>query len=280
MPRGTFPPLADWVNHELNGYPFDTNLQYRGPFPVRVVGDLSGPGGSGVKNIGIPPGAFQEQYQSGELFTADFRTSVAELEELVAANEQVLYSPWPANTVAIIDSLLTPGVHLGNGFQSVISVKQQISRGMLVAVLSSIRDRILDLALELEKIHPDIAGPAEPTTRVQQIQTVIAIVHGNAAIGSSDFEQLVQLQVPQTRDELHEQLRKLGVSGDELNELDEAIDEDAKASGKPSVGAKVGGWLKKHAEKGTTAAAGALGTAGGQAVVQLVQGFLTAGGGG
>jgi aconitase A len=56
---------------------------------------------------------------------------------------------------------------------------------VIVSVLSDIRNRILDLALELERIHPDVACPAKPADRAQLIQVANAVNYGNAAIGSA-----------------------------------------------------------------------------------------------
>jgi hypothetical protein len=100
--------LGEWVGHELLGYPDGAELPgYRGPFELQVLGNFSGPFGSGYRNAPIPPSAFPAEYRHN-LFTASFYQSVSELESL-AASGKGLRSEWPADALMFTQILSREG---------------------------------------------------------------------------------------------------------------------------------------------------------------------------
>lgn len=281
--RAQLPPLADWVTHELGGYPQSAALPtYRGPFGVEVVGDYSGPMNGQARNVPIAPLMINEQFRSG-LFNVAFYEGIAGIETLVKEDEPVLHATWPADAIGMFESvLLRPGAYgYGTGMMpwALVGARRLVPRNVVVNILAAVRDRVLDLALELERVHPEVVSPAEPATRAAQINSVTAIIYGNAAIGSSDFEQLMQLEIPSTKGDLFDRLREYGIDEEALAELDEAIVDDTSATaGKARVGANVASWLGKHADKAVGAGVNAASSGAGAAISQLVLGFLGLGG--
>jgi hypothetical protein len=278
--RAQLPPLADWINHELGGYPKNSAVPaYRGAFQVEVHGNYNGPMGMHASNVLIAPLMIKKEYCEG-LFTVTFTEGVASIEDLLRSGESVFHVPWSADAVGRFESvLLRPGAY-GYGTPQLpwklVAASRTIPRGIVTNVAAAIRDRVLDLALELERIHPDIAQTNEESTRTQQINSITAIIYGNVAIGSSDFEQLTKMEIPANQETLFARLRDYGIGEEALNELETAMAEDAEATaGKARLGAKVARWLGKHADTAIGAGVSAAGSGAGAAVTQLVLGFLS-----
>lgn len=274
--RTHLPPLSGWVDHELTGYTLDVELPtYRGPFQVPVYGQLSGPYGSGASNVPIPPIAFRNEVHDS-LFSLRLMEGVGGLQEL--ATHEYLNIPWPANAVAGTQFILREGFQIGNGVQALVGAKQVVPRSIVTGVLSAVRNRILDLSLELEQIHPGVVTSAAPAERQQSVQVVNAIIYGGAAIGSREFTQLTNLAIPETREDLLAKLAEIGIDEAARKELEAAMADD-EVAGKPRLGQKVRAWLAKHANSAVDAGAQEAGKqAAGMAgafVGQLVRGFLS-----
>lgn len=91
--------LAEWIRKERDGYaPDDDVPTYRESLPVRVLGHLSGPLGSDMRNSPLPKTNFPEYYWPWFEFTS--RQSVGEMEELLRSGGDDLSIPWPADLVA------------------------------------------------------------------------------------------------------------------------------------------------------------------------------------
>lgn len=278
--RTAIPLLAEWVEHELTGYDARSEVpSYRGPMAVPVYGTFSGPYGSGASNVPIPPLAFQEEVREGSLFNFTFREGIPGLEYIsTSSTEDNISVSWPADAIAGVGHFVEKGVTLGNGFQELVGAKQALSRNVVVGVLAAVRNRVLDLALELERLYPDVAHEGlDQEKKTQSVQVVNAVIYGNAAIGSSEFSQLTSQIVPTTPQELFDELARFGVEPEARRELESALAED-EVDGKPRLGQKVAAWLGKHADTATEAGAkqagSALATGAGAFVGQLVRSFF------
>jgi hypothetical protein len=93
-------PLKNWVEWELNGYPSaDVLPEYRVLGNVHVIGDFSGPFGSGMQNAPIAPVSVPEDMHD-VLFGHKFFEPIAELEGLAKASGPLEVN-WPTNAVAL-----------------------------------------------------------------------------------------------------------------------------------------------------------------------------------
>jgi hypothetical protein len=265
-------PLADWVRYELEGYlAGETVPAYRGPFPVNVVGDFVGIMGNGVKNLPIPPMTFPADTRKGHLFNVSFAEPVAELAQF--ALRPALEAAWSADTVRAYNGIVAQGKirRVVREDMVLVSAKYGIPTSTVVGILDSVRTRVLDLALELEKVAP-AAGQAEVSaeTTAAARQVVVAHFHGltgNVAIASDGISQAVTVQLPGPGDEaaLLRYLGAHGVDPSRLVALREALEHDrADAGGQhpPTAGARVKTWVG-HAltDLGTNAAGGVIGAA-------------------
>lgn len=100
------------------------------------------------------------------MFNVRFMDGVVGLQEL--AKHGNLSVPCPADAIAGAELMLRDGFQIGNGMQVLVGAKHVIPRSVVTGVLSAVRNRILDLALELEQIPPTFVARAEPAVAQQR----------------------------------------------------------------------------------------------------------------
>jgi AbiTii len=123
---------------------------------------------------------------------------------------------------------------------------QLIPGSVLVALLESVRTRVLRFALDLK----NNLGPNAPT--VEKIpsatieRSVVNNIYGGNILIASQAESISQLShtivTPGNWDDLKNALQSVGVSDSGVAELKTAIKDDEK-DGKPSIGPRVRSWL-------------------------------------
>lgn len=265
-------PLTDWVGNELNGYPADATVpQYRGPFPVQVLSEWSGPGAI-VRNVPLPSSALPEELNGVGAFEVTFRESVSELERLAQA-DQPLTALWGANAVAILNRAMDRGtIERPVPMHGLVSARRLISPALIRSVLDSVRTRVLNVALELEEVLPTGGGESGGTNQnpgtVNNIVTNNIFGHGNTvAAASPGAIQFGSANVNvNDLDSLLAAVSALGFVHEDVAELKQAIEGDAgddeTPKGKP--GSRVTSFLGKLA-------IGALKTAGQEGFKEIAQ---------
>jgi hypothetical protein len=242
------PPLADWVDNELGGYAAGVAVpDYRGPFHTEVLSEWNGPYSSISRNVPLAPSAVPEVFRELGAFEVTFRKSISELERL-AKLDSLAYR-WPSDAVALLNG------HIARGEVAeivrdhvLVSAAKISSPDRAAAAVDSVRTRVLDLALQLEKVAPDAgelgAAPADPAI-VNNIVNTYVYGHGNAvAVDSPGAVQLGGVNAGDL-DGLLKAVADLGLQPEGVAELEEAIrgdeaDEEAPA-GRP--GSRVASFL-------------------------------------
>ncbi|TFC48922.1 hypothetical protein [Cryobacterium shii] len=191
--------LKNWVSHELNGYPVEGVVPlplYRGPLSSPVRGTYAGPGGARLVHViseqGVPEGAVEV------LFRASLTQPLAELERLASQDDDagVEWSPraighwnkWE-------DEELVPSFPWMNLFSAV----KVLPRSVVLGVIDSIRNKALELALELQAEFPSAGTEGGPTVAdlevANTVWTVTNIIYGNGnSIGHGEgFNQSVRV---------------------------------------------------------------------------------------
>lgn len=261
--RAEVPALDEWVQHELDGYPEGAEVpEYRGPFQVEVLGILGGPFGSAMRNAPIPSALFPDEYRDGGLFKLTFQQSIAEIAKLTDAEDAQLQSPWPANAIAVVNGMMESGrVRIQQGW-----VLQQawrvITAAQLVAIVDSVRTRILDLALAMERSNPDTGQRDAPPLAPEDRQTIVTHIYGNStnvAVASTNVAQVVNF-AHGDRDGLGRFLESLGVPRPEIQGLFEAIETDGEVGGEmgPATKTWLGNLMANAGKLGIGAAAGVI----------------------
>lgn len=249
-------PLRTWAARELQGYPDDVELPpYRKRFMTQVLGDFSGPAGSGLRNAQVPPGNLPEElaFLKEKLYFAETRQGVAELERLANSGETSFQIPWPADVVVAVQSNYYEFMALQRAWQVVPATA-------IHSALSGIRDRVLQFALDIEQQNPD-AGEAAPGEAPIAEPVVNQIFNQNFygdntsfAAGGRDVTQTVSAKrIDMTS--LEASLTGLGVPKDERVAVITAIEEDESA-GEPRPGPRTRRWLQRVNDRAVTIGAG------------------------
>jgi hypothetical protein len=184
--------LEDWVNRELSGYDSVGDLPpYRGPFPAEVLGKFTGPFGASA-TLAIPQMSLPEALQSGGAFEVAFTDPITALEQLAQANTDEggnLQNPWPGDMIAYVNNLTHTGkTRLLDGY-GLIHAYRPVSPAQIAAVVDAVRTRVLNLALDLEKVAPTAGDPGDGTSlNKEQVQTIVTNnIYGdgnNLSVGS------------------------------------------------------------------------------------------------
>ena len=245
--------LRKWVDAELDGYPTKDNLPSYRFIECIAKGHLGGPFGAELRNITIP--SFSLPENSRDWAKCVYLTQpISSLEDLVKSGQDSLQCEWPGELIAAVADKIYRGYSLYAAWIS-------IPKGAVVAILDTVRNRILSLALEIEKENPG-AGEAAPNSKpisdekVSQVfNTYITGNVQNVATGSSNFTQSGQFTVLKGDFiSLSSLLKSQGVAEDDISSLHDAINEDEKKKKAPGFGEKVSGWIGKMLSKTGTAA--------------------------
>lgn len=154
--------LLEWVNRELNGYngvPLKDYPSYR-VFSALNKGHFLGWGGSQMNNVevhtlGLPD--FAKEFAS----SLWIEEGLPEVERMCHTPNADWRRPWPPDLVATFASQF---------FQNyrAMEVWKVVPSGALEYVVSSVRDKILDYLLELEKINPQLLVSEAAANNVEE----------------------------------------------------------------------------------------------------------------
>ena len=243
--------LKAWAELELNGYPDDQELPDYRVHGVESLGHFSGVAGSSLKNAPIPPSNIPKEYREIAT-TAYMREPIKAVEDLLAKDSGVFTSPWPNDLIKFVQSDIYSHMNL-------VQAWRQIPRGAVVALVDTVRNRILNFVLEISSEANDATSPHEVVAalgsdRITQVfHTYISGPVGNLALASPGSTQQSTVVRPGDRDSLEAALASLGVSAEDITSLDVALAEDSE-SGKKGIGGKVGAWLGSMVAKASTGA--------------------------
>jgi hypothetical protein len=286
--------LRTWADQELNGYAKDAPLPpYRASRTVQVCGDFTGPGHQ-ARNVPISVLQLKAEYREGAakvLFHVGFTGPIATYEDLLRHDAVEFREMWDHDVVLLVQPMVLEGMQC-------IAAWRVLSRDMLVGVVDGVRNRLLDLVLELERQVPEageVPSSSLPASKEQLNQIVQNTIYaegvnvtdqsinvhgtaGNIVGGQGNVVQQGNLQITQQGTDLAGLLPVLRAAVQELGdhlppdqveaagELVASIEEEA---GRPELRpGRIRGLLQ-----GLTGIATAAGTAGtaGAAVIDAVQ---------
>jgi AbiTii-like protein len=221
-------PLRDWAQLELNRYPADIPLPpYRPKITAQVLGNFSGPFGSGARNMNLPESVLPEDLRD-DLFRVEVREGVAHIEGLVNSGENQFEMPWPADVVATYQEDFVESMNL-------VGARKVVPATLFLGVLSGIRDRIVQFALEIEALDP-AAGEADPGTapieQAQVTQIFNQTFHGDNTAFAAAGHTVNQTQTTQVDTQaVRETADAFGISGQDRKALLAAIEQDGGQAG-------------------------------------------------
>lgn len=172
-------PLADWVKHESEGYPDGAELPSYRVIAVSYTASFSGPFGSGINNAPISPSLI-EKFGGKSWVHYEMRRSIAAVDDLLGSSAKggSLHIN-AANLILLLQGNVYPDY-------SCYEVTGTVSRASLAEMRHSVRSRVLELTIELEKSVPEagaiVLGASDPTSsKSSAAATQIAqqIIYGN-----------------------------------------------------------------------------------------------------
>jgi hypothetical protein len=230
--------FKQWVVAELDGYQEEQPVpEYRVVTNVPCYGTLFGTFQRQVRNFQIPKHRIPEPLWK-PLFDVKFTEGVAGLEDMVSrATKGELHIMWPASICAAVGRNIVVDYNL-------VEAWKMVPIGVVVGILDTIKNRILNFVLEIEAESPNAGEPIAPPIPPQKVHQIfhthIVGDVGNMAVGSHSFSQTVIQQ--NDFDGLAKFIKSIGGTRDDCQQLKTAIEADGKPSGK-SFGGKVAGWL-------------------------------------
>jgi len=242
--------FREWVDRELEGYQSKENLPAYRILRVNSYGNFSGPFGLSLENALIPPTTIPKEYRE-VVHMAYIFDSVSSLEEtLKNIDGGNLSMVWPPDLIS----------HFGGNIykdMNCLSAWRSISRGAVAGILDTVRNRVLNFSLAIEKVAPDAGegfdkDKAISNEKVSQVfQTHVYGNVGNIAQASSDFTQ-TSLEIKQGDfNILREHLLNAGLEEKDILELRKAMESDNK--GKPrGIGKNVTNWIGNMIGKAST----------------------------
>lgn len=259
--------FKQWVQAELDGYPVKTEVPDYRRFHCQCFGHFSGPFHSGMRNAPIPEMCIPEEFRKN-LTNIKMREGISSLKDLADnCEEGTLRSEWPADVYPVFGDQIYERMHLAQAWM-------RIPKSSVVGILSTVRNRILNFAIEIEATNPDAGEAALGSTPVPK-ETVSQIFNnyiygnvGNVASGR-EIQQTATLNVRQGDfKSLANFLQEQGVDVEDLATLKQAVEIDPQPSSK-TLGKRVSAWMGKMLQKsadgtwkiGTTVAANLLTTA-------------------
>lgn len=245
-------PLEEWIKHESEGYPRDSEVPSYRVVGVTYRGTFSGPFGSGIKNAPIPPYLI-EKFGGKSWTKYEIRESIAAVDELVksSADGDGTLGIDASNLILLLQGKVYKDYACND-------VQGTISRASLAELQYAVRSRILELTLELEKsvsVAADISfgSPdsganlnSDKVTRISQ-----QIIYGNVtSISSSGKGSQFYLSIGDHDDKaLIEYLVKAGIPESDASELAEIVASEEPSSNEEPLGAKAKAWLVDNLKK-------------------------------
>jgi hypothetical protein len=240
--------LKAWANQELNGYQSSENLPEYRILGVHTVGDYSGPFNSGVRNMPIPAYPLREEHRHW-VTTVCLTQSIGTLQNIASnTTDRSIHFPWPADLVALYQDLF----ETENGMV-LVAANRILSTSAVAGLLENVRNRTLNMALELQtELGEQDLKKITPAEKEQIDRTITTIIFGGTNVFASGQSQVnasitgsQQVINVGNRAELDAVLKRSGLSDEDLEELSQAEKED----GPEKMGKGVMGWIKKTAPK-------------------------------
>ena len=239
--------LKSWANQELNGYPSREGLPEYRILHVAAHGNFAG-AYQQMNDFAIPSFMLDEGDRDWAE-KVELHESVSSYEEVVSKSIKggSILVEWPGNMILKYQSTFFQGE------MALIKAWLEIPRSMLVQVLDTVRNRTLNMALELRNEIGETEDIKEMSAAegAKIEQTIINNIFGGTAYLASGHGTINATTNTQNiinvgdRAQLDSVLKKVGLSDDDLKELTEAEHSD----GEKKMGTRVMEWIKKNAPK-------------------------------
>jgi hypothetical protein len=237
--------LKAWADKELDGYAKDDVLpEYRQTYAISK-GFFVGPAGAWVNDQPIATAALKQEHQA-IVEHAEFRSPIAayQLGQRDESSKGEWRIPWPPNLVAMYQGKFFRGYALNRAWI-------EVPNSFIAALLDTVRNRILKLALELQdELGPVGDDPAAlPAEQVER--AVINNIFGGNNVIAGRVEDVTQagsiVVIKGDKATLTKAVKRLGADATDVQTLESAIAEDATAPPSPGLGERTRNWITEAA---------------------------------
>jgi hypothetical protein len=234
--------LKAWANHELNGYGDSEEMPEYRIVNAPAIGTFSAGYYFPTVKRPIPSFAMEKEHRSAAE-TVRLAEPVSSYEDILNAEGNTLGFQWDSNLIHYYQARFIQQ-------HALIDAVQELPKSALTGMLDTIRNRVLNLALQLKdeigesdadlkNVKTDSAG-AEKVGHIVQTQ----IFGGTVYIAAGEQNINVQNIAVGNWDDLQKALKNSGISDGDLTGLSEALQQDDK-----TMGAKVQEWISQTAGK-------------------------------
>ncbi len=244
--------LEEWVKHESEGYPRDAEVPSYRIVGVTYRGTFSGSFGSGINNAQIPPYLIEKH--AGESWTKyEVRESIAAVDEMVKSQKSGdggSFGIDASNLILLLQGKIYEGYACND-------ISGSISPTAFYEIQQTVRSRILELTLELEKsvpgaMHVVFGESTENKTETEQVQQISQqIIYGNvstAVAGGSGSNIAVAITERDNRSFI-ERLVEKGIPETDASELAKIMESEEPASSDEPFGEKAKNWIATNLKK-------------------------------
>ena len=245
-------PLEEWIKHESEGYPRDSEIPSYRIVEVSYRGTFSGPFGSGISNAQIP-NYLVEKYAGKQWTKIEIRDGIAAIDELIRKSNEG-NGQFGINASNLI--LLLQGKVYAD--YACNDVEGTISSAALKELQYAVRSRILELTLELEKSIPAATnitfGSPESSEKFnsEKINQIYQqIFYGNVTtISSSGADSQINVSIDERDNNAFiEYLVKAGIPKNDASELSDIVAAEEPTSTEEPLGTKAKAWIVKNIRK-------------------------------
>lgn len=243
--------LEEWVKHESEGYPKEVEVPSYRVVGVTYKGTFSGPFGSGIKNAPIPPYLIQK-YANEHWVNHEIRESISAIDDLVksSADGSGTLGIDASNLILLLQGKVYEGYACND-------ISGTISRTSLAEIQQTVRSRILELTLELEKNIPAAAlvtfgAPNNENRNSEKVQQISQqIIYGNVttAVTGGHGSSITLAINERDNESFIEYLVKSGLPLNDATELAEIMETEEPSSKEEPFGQKAKSWLATNLKK-------------------------------
>ncbi len=164
--------LTEWIKYEAEGYPQDAEIPTYRVVPISFTGTFQGPFGGSLQNVPIPPLLIKE-FAGEDWITSRIRESAATVENMASQTNGISLD---------FSNLLIPLRGKIYPHYNPVEIVGFISQSSLVEIANAIRNRLLEITIEIAKKIPEAEGvELESISRYPEVTTQIfhQTIHGN-----------------------------------------------------------------------------------------------------
>lgn len=242
--------LEEWVKHESEGYPRDGEVPAYRIVEVTYRGTFFGPFGSAINNAQIPPYLI-EKY-AGESWTKyELRESIAAIDEMVKKSaDGGSFGIDASNLILLLQGKVYEGYACND-------VSGSISPAAFYEIQQTVRSRILELTIELEKsvpgaMHVAFGTPTANKSETDQVQQITQqIIYGNVttAVAGGSGSNIAVAVNERDNNSFIDCLVATGIPKGDATELAQIMAKEEPTSSVEPFGQKAKSWIASNLKK-------------------------------